>query len=160
MAQPVPLEIPARDLHAEFENRLQRARAENSEALLAGYQVLQALHRRGILDLLAGSFGSADKVLPMLVDAAKTPEAVRGIRNLLALGKFICNLEPEMLQGLTQSAAAMLGSAKTEEPLSIWQLAKKMRSKDTRRALTAITCTLEAFGKSIGGAAPKDQRSA
>src|SRR5215467_2081538 len=108
MAEPIPLELPARDARAELENRLQRAAIEHGEALLAGYQVLQGLYDSGILDLLRGALGSRDKLLPMIVDAANKPEAIRGVRNLLLLGKLGCNIPPEILQSVTQTASGTL----------------------------------------------------
>jgi uncharacterized protein YjgD (DUF1641 family) len=42
-----------------------------------------------------------------------------------------------------------LAQAKKPEPLGFWQLLKKMCSRDTRRALTAMICVLESLGKSL-----------
>src|SRR3989442_1286479 len=60
MAHPISLEIPPHDGSVELENRLKRAQVQHGEALLAGIQVLQALHDRGVLDTLVGALGSAD----------------------------------------------------------------------------------------------------
>jgi len=149
MAQPISLEIPPHDGSVELENRLKRAQVQHGEALLAGIQVLQALHDRGVLDTLVGALGSADKVLPMVVDAAKTPEGIRAARNLLVLGKFVCSLEPELLESITLSVATALNSASAKQPPSLWQLAKRMAARDTRRALTVTISMVEAFGKSL-----------
>src|SRR5882762_817286 len=89
MAQPIRLEFPPRDARAELQTRLQNAPLQHAEALLSGYELLQGLHDRGVLDLLRGGLGSSDKVLPILVDAAKTPEAIIATRNLLILSKVV-----------------------------------------------------------------------
>src|SRR2546427_828756 len=87
MSQPIRLELPPRDARAELQTRLQDAPLQHAEALLSGYDLLQRLHDRGVLDLLRGGLGSSDKVLSIAVDAAKTPEAINATRNLLILSK-------------------------------------------------------------------------
>src|SRR5439155_14820874 len=52
MAQPIPLQMPARDPRVELQVRLQNAPLQHAEALLSGYELLQRLHDRGVLDLL------------------------------------------------------------------------------------------------------------
>ena len=103
MAQPIPLNLPARDPRAELEARLQNAPAEHAEALLAAYEVLQGLHDRGVFELLRGALGSSDKVIEIIVEAAKTPESIRGIRNAIILGKILGAIEPEVIEGFARS---------------------------------------------------------
>jgi uncharacterized protein YjgD (DUF1641 family) len=150
MAEPIRLELPPRDPRAELQSRLQNAPLQHAEALLSGYDLLQRLHERGILDLLRGGLGSSDKVLAIVVDAAKTPEAINATRNLLILSKIVFALEPELLENIAQAVPHSLAHANQQKPLSLWQLFKKMRSPDTRRALTAMLSVLESFGKSLG----------
>jgi len=103
MAQPIPLELPARDPRAELQARLQNAPLDHAAALLSAYEVLQGLHDRGALDLVRGALGSSDRVLELLVNAAKTPEAIRGIRNLIILAKIFGTIEPELVEGFARS---------------------------------------------------------
>src|SRR5213596_705579 len=149
MAQPIRLEFPPRDARAELQTRLQDAPLQYAEALLSGYDLLQRLHDRGVLDLLRGGLGSSDKVLSIVVDAAKTPEAINATRNLLILSKVMFTLEPELLEDIAQAVPHSLARAKEQKPLSLWQLLKKMCSQDTRRALSAMLGLLESFGKSL-----------
>ncbi len=150
MAQPIPLQMPARDPRAELQTRLQNAPLQHAEALLSGYELLQRLHDRGVLDLLRGALGSSDKVIEIVVDAAKTPEAIIATRNLLILSKVVFSLEPELLEGIAKAVPNSLTQAREEKPLNLWQMFKKMCSQDTRRALSAMLRILESFGKSLG----------
>jgi uncharacterized protein YjgD (DUF1641 family) len=150
MSQPIHLEFPARDPGAALQIRLQNAPLQHAEALLSGYDLLQRLHDRGILDLVRGGLGSSDKVLTILVDAAKTPEAIIATRNLLILSKVVFTLEPELLEAITKAVPDSLAQARLQKPLSFWQMFKKMCSQDTRRALSAMLGLLESFGKSLG----------
>src|SRR5260221_364107 len=147
MAQPIRLEFPPRDARAELQTRLQNAPLQHAAALLSGYELLQGLHDRGVLDLLRGGLGSSDKVLPILVNAAKTPEAIVATRNLLILSKVVFTLEPELLENIAKGVPNSLAQARKQKPLSLWQMFKIMCSQDTRRALRSTPgeypgCTL------------------
>ena len=153
MSQPIRLDFPARDARSELQTRLQNAPVQHAEALLSGYDLLQRLHDRGVLDLLRGGLGSSDKVLSIVVDAAKTPEAINATRNLLILSKVVFTLEPALLEDIVTAVPNSLAHAREQKPLSLWQMFKKMCSQDTRRALSAMLGLLESFGKSLGSAA-------
>jgi uncharacterized protein YjgD (DUF1641 family) len=149
MAAPIPLKLQPRDPREPLYHRLEEAPREHVEALLTAYEVLQGLQDRGVLELLRGALGSSDKVLQILVDSANEPEVIRGIRNLMILARIADALEPELLEGLATAVPEGLEQAKKAEPLGFWELLKKVCSKDTRRALTAMTCLLESLGKSL-----------
>jgi len=153
MAQPIRLEFPPRDARAELQTRLQNAPLQHAEALLSGYELLQGLHDRGVLDLLRGGLGSSDRVLSIVVDAAKTPEAINATRNLLILSKVVFTLEPELLENIAKAVPNSLAQARKQKPLSLWQMFKIMCSQDTRRAFSAMLGVLESFGKSLGSVA-------
>jgi uncharacterized protein YjgD (DUF1641 family) len=150
MAKPIPLELPPRDPREALYQRLQNAPVEHVEALLATYDVLQGLHDRGVLEMMRGALGSSDQVLQILVDAAKTPEAIRAVRNFVVMSKMAASLETGLLEDVAHAMQTDLSKANAPEPLGLWQLFKKLRNKDTRRALTALTCVLESMGKSLG----------
>jgi uncharacterized protein YjgD (DUF1641 family) len=135
MAKPIPLEIEPRDPRAELRARLDAAPVEHAEALLSAYDVLQGLHDKGMLDTLRGAIGSSDQILEMLTEAAKKPEAIRGMRNLIMLSKI--------------AGAFDLEKAREQQPLTLLQLLKKMRSEDSRRALTVLVSALESAGKAL-----------
>jgi uncharacterized protein YjgD (DUF1641 family) len=129
---------------------LENAPLQHAEALLSGYDVLQSLHDRGVLDLLRGGLGSSNKVLSIIVDAAKTPEAINATRNLLILSKIAFTLEPALLEDIVTGLPSSLAQAREQKPPSLWQMFKKMCSQDTRRALSAMLGLLETFGNSLG----------
>src|SRR5258706_3915482 len=159
MSQPIRLDFPARDARSELQTRLQNAPLQHAEALLSGYDLLQRLHHRGVLDLLRGGLRSSDKVLSILVDVAKTPEAINATRNLLILSKVMFALEPALLEDVVTAVPNSLAQAREQKPLSLWQMLKKMCSQDTRRALTSMLGIAESFGKSLGshGSAGRDR---
>ena len=152
MAQPIPLNLPARDPRAELQLRLQNAPLDHAEAMLSAYEVLQGLHDRGVFELLRGALGASDKVLEIIVDAAKAPESIRGMRNLIIISKLFASVETELLEELARSVPEAIARKNKPEskPPSLWQLLKKMFSRDTRRALNAMLDVLGSFGKCLG----------
>jgi len=151
MAQPIPLELPARDPRAELQTRLQNAPLAHAEALLAAYEVLQALHERGVLELLRGALGSSDKLIEIVVEAAKRPESIRGIRNVLILARILGSIEPELMEGFARSfaEAIALTKARGSRPPGAWGILKKFRNRDFRRGLVLVNSLLEGFGRNL-----------
>ena len=152
MARPIPLELPKRDPREELRSRLEQAPVEHAEAVLAGFEVLQGLHDRGVLELLRGVLGGGDKVLEIVVEATKTPEAIRGIRNLLILTKTFGAIDPELLKKFAEAVPdALAGAAKAQEkePPGFWEVLRIVRSRNLRRGLTVMNSVLEALGKSF-----------
>jgi len=152
MAKPIPLELPKRDPQEELRSRLEKAPDEHAEALLAGFEVLQALHDQGVLELVRGVLGGGSKILEIVVDASKTPEAIRGIRNLMIMTKIFGAMDPELLKKLTEAVPGVLvGTAKAQEtePPGLWETFRILRSKNLRRGLAVANNLLEALGRNF-----------
>ena len=151
MAQPIPLELPVRDPRAELQTRLLHAPAEHAEALLAAYEVLQGLHDRGVFEVLRGAIGSSDKVIEIVVDAAKTPDSIRGIRNLITLTKILGSIEPELVEGFARSLPEAIAATKAcgPKPPGFFEILKQFSRRDFRRGLVLINSMLSAFGRNL-----------
>jgi uncharacterized protein YjgD (DUF1641 family) len=149
MAKPVPLQLPARDPREELRLRLERAPLEHADALLATYEVLQGLHDSGVLEVLRGLLGSSDKVLERVVDAARAPESVRAVRNLVVVFKVLGEIDPDVFDGFALALPEAMHHAREQgkEPPSLLAILNKFRSKDLRRGLVAVNALLEAWGK-------------
>jgi uncharacterized protein YjgD (DUF1641 family) len=152
MSQPIPLQLPKRDPREELRSRLEQAPADHAEALLAGYEVLQGLHDQGVLELLRGLLGGGDKILESVVDATKTPEAIRGIRNLLVIGKVFGSIDPALLEKFAGAIpGALEGAAKAQQadPPGFWAMLKILSGKNLRRGLAVVNGLLEGWGKNF-----------
>ena len=149
MAKPILFKPPHHDPHEQLLSRLEQAPTEHADAVLAAYEVLQGLHDSGALEFLRGLFGSRDKILENVVDATRTPEAIRIIRNLLNLAKVLAAIEPELLDGFVLALPEALAHARAQamDPPSLLGILNKFRSKDLRRGLVAINGLLEAWGR-------------
>jgi uncharacterized protein YjgD (DUF1641 family) len=155
MAKPIPLELLPRDSREELRARLQNAPVEHAEALLAGYEVLQGLHDSGVLELLRGLLGSGNKVLQTAVDATRTPEAVRIMRNLLLLTKMLGEIDPDLFEGFVQALPEAMHKAKEQgkESPGLLSTLNKFRSKDLLRGIVVVNSLLEIWGREFFSAA-------
>lgn len=151
MARPILLELPPRDPQRELDARLQRAPQEHAEAVLAGYEVLQALHDSGVLEVLRGTFGGGEKILEQFVDVARGPEAIRATGNLLLLVKALGEIDPALLSDLTRAVPKALVQAHDEEakPPGLLKLISTFWNKDFRRGLAVFNDLLVVFGKNL-----------
>src|SRR5258707_3668588 len=138
MAQPIPFESPKRDFREELRIRLEQAPDDHAESILAGYEVLQRLHDKGVLELLRGVLGGGDRILETVVAAAKTPEAIRGIRSFIIMLKLAGSIDPDQLHATLKGGE---GSA-----LSLWEIGKRARTADTRRGIEKAVTLLGIFG--------------
>ena len=150
MANPLNFKPQAVDPKQELNRRLAAAPEEHAEALLVLWDLLEAAHREGVLDMMHGAVTARDTIFGELAKYANTQEAVNAIRNFVALTKIFAALDPDMLDRL--SRGLIEGSKEFEhepEPPSLFQLAKRANDADSRRGLSFLTLALSSFGRSL-----------
>jgi len=160
MAQPIPLEIPPRNPRAELQSRLENAPEEHAEAVLAAYEVLQELHNRGVLEIMRGGLAASDELLQKVVDNAKTPEAIRAIRNLFLLQGILGSIEPELFKAVSRAIPDGVAqvTAERDQSVSLFSLLRRLTSRDSLRGLAAAVDFLQAFGRNLRSAQTSPQR--
>jgi len=150
MANPLHF-VPKVDPKLELERQLKAAPLENAEALLVGYDILKTAHANGTLDLVNGLVGGRDIIAGKVAEYAKLPGGIAAIRNLLAMSKILMAIDPETLDQLTKAVTTASEQHRAEsKPPSLWQIAKRATSEDSRRGLSFMTLVLGAVGKSLG----------
>jgi uncharacterized protein YjgD (DUF1641 family) len=150
MARPIAFKPITVDFKADLQRKLEKAPAEHAEALLLAYDVLEAAHKAGLLDILHGAIGAKDTIMDVLSKYASQPEGITAIRNLLTAAKILTALDPELLDKLTKVLASATEEHKQETKApSLWQLAKRATSEDSRRGLSFMTFFLSGLGKSL-----------
>ena len=149
MANPIHFKVRV-DPRLELERQLAAAPIEHAESLLVCYDILKTAHANGTLDLINGLIGGRDIVAGKLAEYAKLPGGVAAIRNLLAAAKILMALDPETLDNLSKSIVTATGEHRAEQQApSLWQLAKRATSEDSRRGLSFMTLLLGAVGRSL-----------
>ena len=153
MAIPLAFTPQPVDPHQELMKRVEAAPREHAEALLGAWDLLQAAHDQGVLEILHGLMGGRDIIAGKLAIAAKSDEAVALLRNLMSLSRIVAAFNPEVLQHMAQSvegytASPLEPSSHAPGPPTLWHLFRQLREPDTRRAFSFLLQMLSAFGAS------------
>jgi uncharacterized protein YjgD (DUF1641 family) len=152
MAKPIAFKPITVDFKADLQRRLEKAPDEHAAALLAAYDVLEAAYDEGLFDILHGMIASKDTIITTLSRFAREPEGIAGIRNLLTAAKILTELDPEVLDRVSKVMARATEEHKREQtPPSLFQLAKRATSEDSRRGLSFMTMVLSGLGRSLKG---------
>jgi uncharacterized protein YjgD (DUF1641 family) len=143
--------VPPRDVRAELRARLEQAPEEHAEAILAGFEVLQQLHERGILDIARGALAARDQILETVIEDADNPAVVRAVRNLLFWRRMLGRLEPSSFTAIFAAIPEGLAraTAEREKPVSLLGLLRRAASKDALRGLAAGIDFVESFGRHL-----------
>jgi uncharacterized protein YjgD (DUF1641 family) len=150
VTKPIAFKPITVDFKADLQRRLEKAPDEHAAALLAAYDVLEAAYDEGLLDILHGMIASKDKIIVTLSRFAAEPGGIAGIRNLLTAAKILTELDPEVLDQVSKVMASATEEHKREQtPPSLFQLAKRATSEDSRRGLSFMTMVLAGLGKSL-----------
>lgn len=151
MAQPIPLTLAPRNPQHELEVRLEAAPTKHADAILAGYEVLQLMHDKGVLDLLRGTLGGGDAVVRQAVAVASDAGSIRAARNALLLIKTLGEIEPALLNDFTSALPKALAQAHRDEakPPGLFKLIRSFFNADFRRGLAAVNDLLEIFGRNL-----------
>jgi uncharacterized protein YjgD (DUF1641 family) len=150
MAKPLTFKPANVDFKADLYRRLEKAPEEHAAALIAACDVLEAAYDQGLFDILHGMIASKDTIITTLAKYASQPEGVTGIRNLLTAAKILTELDPEVLDHISKAMATATDEHKKEQkPPSLFQLAKRATSEDSRRGLSFMTLILSSLGKSL-----------
>ncbi len=145
MANPIAFTPRPVDPRDGLRKKLEAAPDEHAEALLVAYDLIQAAHDEGILDLLHGMVKHKNTVFEHLAEGAKLQESVDAMRNLISLGKVLGAIEPETMSCVA-AALSTASNPKAEEPLSMWGLFKRVSSREGRRGLSLMVELLVAVG--------------
>ena len=157
MAKPIPVvlkppEISSEaDVRAQLQRKLADAPVEHAAAVLSFYELIQAMHNSGTTDLLCGLFGARDNILGRVAAALNAPEAVRTVRNLVALAQIVGSVDPKVFESLRDAITEVAEKNKqpSGKPPGLWKIVKRADSEDSLRTLSATTDFLESFGRHL-----------
>ncbi|HTF65834.1 MAG TPA: DUF1641 domain-containing protein [Edaphobacter sp.] len=130
------------DSRDDLLRKVKAAPAEHAEAILVAYEVLEKLHEKDVLSTVNGLLGAKDMVVDRLADVVSSAEMVNLLRLALLAGNLVKHINPDDLHGVLEKAAG--------KPPSIFQIVRRMTSKDARRALGAVGAVLNIFGAVLG----------
>jgi uncharacterized protein YjgD (DUF1641 family) len=126
------------DSRGDLVRRVEQAPIEHAEAVLAAYDLLQRLHKKGLLDLLNGLLSAGDTVVERVVDVVSSKEMVTALRIGLIFSNLLSSIDADALHGV-------LAGAGKETP-SLLALGRQAASKDARCGVAAAVGLLNVFG--------------
>src|SRR5438270_2929861 len=142
MAEPIVFATPEKTVPVNLE-RLRNAPPEHADALLSGYELLQLLHDRGVLNLLRGMVAGGDALISTITAAVDSPESIRAIRNFLLLTKFFASIPPDVLSSLADTVEAGAKREKAHRAPGLLRLLWRLRNEDSRHAAAVALDLLE-----------------
>lgn len=148
MAQPIS-SLPPHQNGAGIDRHLREAPQRHADAILAALELLQLLHDRGVLELLRGVVGAGDQLVDTFTAAADNPESLRAIRNFLLLTKFFGSISPDVLNSVVQTVVEGAEREKAHRAPGLLELLRRLRSEDSRHAISVALDLLESVGKGL-----------
>lgn len=151
MAKPIAVMLkPTPRARTEaLERKLGQAPMQHAAALLDMYELIEVLHQRGTLDMLRGLTGAGSDIIGRVSAGLNSPEAIRGMRNLALLAKIAGQIDPKVLENVSNALAQSSRPKKGQKPPSLWGIFKKLRGKNSRRALGGMVDMLDNVGKGL-----------
>ncbi|EGK12400.1 DUF1641 domain-containing protein [Kroppenstedtia eburnea] len=129
------------------------ALTENKEAVLTTLDLLGEIQRAGVLDLLQGMVKNRHEVGVIALHQLNQPPNLHLIRNIIGGIQFLGRLHPDQLNRWLNSLSTGLERSTElmdrEEPESLWELGKWMRSREVRSSLTLLVRFLREMGSSM-----------
>jgi uncharacterized protein YjgD (DUF1641 family) len=92
--------------------------------------------------------GASDKLVGTAVEAAKSEESIRAMRNAIILSKVLGSINPDLLERIAVAAGQTLGSFEKPviEPPGLFSLLSQFRHPELRRSIALINRFLETLG--------------
>lgn len=150
MARAISLDGMPRNARDDLRRKLEQAPEQHAEALLECYELVQQLHDSGALRLLRGVLRSGDLILDTAVNAAKSDEGIRALRNAIILGKMLGSINPDVMEGFANAMSETLGCRKpVAEPPGLFKLLSEFREPELRRSMALINKFLESLGNQL-----------
>jgi uncharacterized protein YjgD (DUF1641 family) len=146
------------DIESERLAEVRKQIALDADGLVEGLKLLQAMHDRGVLELLVAVFERGDRVLQKLVDLAAQPGTTQALKNLAVAMEMWSRLDSEDIQKLGHGVSAGFAHAAegaSPKPLSIFELMRELKDPDVSAAVRAVLAFLKGFGQALREAEQK-----
>ena len=136
----------------EVRRKLEVGTLEHTTAVLNGYRLLQTADDHGVLDLLRGIIIAGDVATARAASFAATPDGIRTARNLLALGKVVGSIDPDLLHNAVAELTTSVMAEKVayrDRPPTFWATVKRAFSPDVLRGLSLAITVLSSVGGTL-----------
>lgn len=142
-------EARAADNAADLDRRLEEARLENGEALIAFYKLIGALHRKQVFDMLTGAVSARDSLIEKATAGLDNPEIINATRNVMTMTRLLGGTDPEVLHAFADNLDAMRRQPAPGATPGLFATLRSFLGRDARRALVTMAAVLNAFGRAL-----------
>ncbi len=137
----------------ELRRRIEKAPLEHAAALLSLWDLLQAAHDNHALEIARGALSASNDIIERLASGARSEGAVRAMRNAILLGQMLGSIDPEVLHDLVHVLPGALASVhdgiQRQETPSLFQIFRRLASRDALRAQGLLVGALTALGRTL-----------
>lgn len=116
-------------------------------AMRAACDLIDRLYQNGILDILRALASSSGDIAGKMAEGADTAQAVRVIRNGLALLSILGQIDPAIFQTISSAPRSPQAAQDNADPPGLWSLFRRLESSDSRRGLALLTGIVESIGR-------------
>ena len=125
----------------DLTRRIEAAPQEHADAILEAYDLLESLHRKGLLTALNGALSASDTIINKAADVVSSKEAISATRIALLFGNLLSSIDPNQIHKIL--------SESEEEPPSLLSIARLANTADVRRGMATGLALLGAFGAAL-----------
>ncbi|MCL6453531.1 MAG: DUF1641 domain-containing protein [Alicyclobacillus sp.] len=130
--------------------------SDHHEAVTEAVELLEWMHRRGVLQAMRAVMEQADSLLEIVVRQAETPGALGLIKNAIALLQGMSALDPKATAALLQGVARATQLARSESPVQVHGVVDLLRAlgdPDVAQGLSVGLTVLKGLGAAAREAA-------
>jgi len=121
--------------------RLEQAPHEHAEAVLSGYELLQRMHDKGLLDIANGLLSASDTVVERVADVVSSKQAITAVRLALIGANLLDSVDPDKVSAVF--------SAPKSKPRTLWSVIKKAVSSYFLLVFATAVDLFSVFGSSV-----------
>ena len=121
--------------------RLEQAPHEHAEAVLSGYELLQRMHDKGLLDIANGLLSASDTVVERVADVVSSKQAITALRLALIGANLLDSVDPDKVSAVF--------SAPKSKPRTLWSVIKKAVSSYFLLVFATAVDLFSVFGSSV-----------
>lgn len=134
---------------ADLDRRLEQARLENGEALLAFYKLIGALHEKRVFDLLTGAVIARDSLIEKVTSGFDSRGAINATRNVMTMSRLLANADPDVMQSFADNIDELRRQPPLHSTPGLFATIASFLGRDARRAHAAIAAVLNALGRAL-----------
>lgn len=127
--------------------------AANREALLVFLDIVQELHKLGLLEAVQALLKNSRQITHIGLQQLNKPGAQHILKNGMIAMQFLSKMEPSKLETLLNSAAAGMENASSGledgKQLGMWGLAKSIRNPEVNTSLNFMVHFLQGMGEQL-----------